>query len=981
MLSPNDSAPGHILAAALPPDTIEWPEWSDMLPQGKQWILPVYGGPGTGKSCFAKQVAEQARRRDDTLTLSYYFSLADHRRRTYRDLLLDLILQIMYQDDAIFESRYVHNVWTYMQSDSYLSAPDLYRFFGAALRKVSKRSIFCVIDALDECDATMSHLIDDFKRLAACQNTGFKVVITCQPTDSIQSLFDSPGINIERYIKPGKALLSQMLAHDGEEHHGRPILQLQLLKHLTDSGTMGMEMSECTTYNAIYEKTLASINAPVQWLRDVLLCIAFAHRPMTVGELSIAMGIPTRPGWNAAGLTLQKINISSSKDLQDNLKLALGPLVYLENNTIHIHNTLREFVRGQTDSLPWNLLPTAAAGEFAPSSILPRKCLLYLAMKEMRIPEVETRGGHEETIEGSSGTQFLRYAVVCWPLHLKECIDTMVDVQDWFMPFWKDSETMKWWASTYLSLHLSANFDYSSVDDLVTRPLYLASYLGLTSVVHDMVSQDTVDSSLRYAPTLAIEGSHTKTAEVLLRHKFQSPESWLDALKESCSHGHDPTLALILSLWEESHDQMPDVSELDKCLCTAVEHGHWPVVSRLAQAGARVFKPLEMEHPSMLQRASELGYDGVVNELLALESRDNGETPAWLDAICRAMEAAAEFGSASVIAVLAPKANLESRSQGKSEPLCFRLTPLHIAAYYGNAEAAEVLLNLGAELESKDNRGMTPLVISCCMNQEDTTRVFLYEVADPDVVIPDTCQARPLHVAVIKGCSAIVRLLLDYGAPQNRATAEPHRYTPLHLAVQYANGTRGHVDIVRALLNPLADVQKKSGDGSTALHLAIKNGSCDAEIIMLLRNRGADVDVLDGKDKSPLYYALREKREYTRLLWADRHSGVTQHSVLFNAVARGLEGRVKQLLQAGIDPDERDKYGRIALDVALGRQIRLLLSPDEPDRMDFCPLLQPERPQIWHTWECDVSVCRTSLTQAKFYRKLYTSSRLHLCVF
>ncbi|KAH0592662.1 hypothetical protein MHUMG1_09655 [Metarhizium humberi] len=972
MLSPNDSAPGHILAAALPPDTIEWPEWSDMLPQGKQWILPVYGGPGTGKSCFAKQVAEQARCRDDTLTLSYYFSLADHRRRTYRDLLLDLILQIMYQDDAIFESRYVRNVWIYMQSDSYLSAPDLYRFFGAALRKVSKRSVFCVIDALDECDATVSHLIGDFKRLAACQNTGFKVLITCQPTDSIQSLFDSPGINIERYIKPGKGLLSQMLAHDGEEHHGRPILQLQLLKHLTDSGTIGMEMPECATYNAIYEKILASIDAPVEWLRDVLLCIAFAHRPMTVGELSIAMGIPTRPGWNAGGLTLQKISISSPKDLQDNLKLALGPLVYLENNTIHIHNTLREFVRGQTGSLPWNLLPTAAAGQVAPSSFLPRKCLLYLAMKEMRIHEVEARGGHEETIEGPSGTQFLRYAVVCWPLHLKECIDTMVDVQDWFMPFWKDSETMKWWASTYLSLHLSANFDYSSVDDLVSEPLYLASYLGLTSVAHDMVSQDTIDPSLSYAPTLAIQGSHTKTAEVLLRHKSQPPESWLDALKESCSHGHDPTVALILSLWEESHGQMLDVSELDKCLCVAVEHGHWPVVSRLAQAGARVFKPLEMEHPSMLQRASELGYDGVVNELLALQSRDNGETPEWFDAIRKAMEAAAEFGSASVIAVLAPKANLESRSQGKSEPLCFRLTPLHIAAYYGNAEAAEVLLNLGAELESKDDRGMTPFVISCCMKQEDTTRVFLDEGADPNVVIPGTCQARPLHVAAANGWSASVRILLEYGAWKHRATGSPDNYTPLHLAVQYANGTRGHVDIVRALLNSFADVHmEKSGDGSTALHLAIKNGSCDEEIIMLLRNRGADVDVLDGKDKSPLYYALCEKREYTRLLWADQHSGVTQHSVLFNAVARGLEGRVKQLLQAGIDPDERDKYGRIALDVALGRQIRLLLSPDEPDRMDFCPLLQPERPQIWHTWECDVSVCRTSLTQAKFYQTCF----------
>lgn len=279
---------------------------------------------------------------------------------------------------------------------------------------------------------------------------------------------------------------------------------------------------------------------------------------------------------------------------------------------------------------------------------------------------------------------------------------------------------------------------------------------------------------------------------------------------------------------------------------------------------------------------------------------------------------------------------------------------------------------------------MTPLVVSCCMNQEDTTRVLLDRGADLDVVLPDDYGTndygtKPLHVAAINGCSASVRILLEHGAWQDPATRSSHNYTPLHLAVRYANGTRGHVDVVRTLLNSLADVHRKSRDGSTPLHLAIKNKDCDKEAIMLLLDRGADVDALDAKGKSPLYYALRGKREYTKLFWFNRHSGVTRDSVLFNAVARGLQGRVKQLLEVGIDPDERDEYGRTALDVALSRQIRYLLSPDEPDRMDVCPLLQDERPRISHTWEC--VVCRTSLTQAKFYRKLYTSSRLHLCVF
>lgn len=60
-------------------------------------------------------------------------------------------------------------------------------------------------------------------------------------------------------------------------------------------------------------------------------------------------------------------------------------------------------------------------------------------------------------------------------------------------------------------------------------------------------------------------------------------------------------------------------------------------------------------------------------------------------------------------------------------------TPLHIAAYMGNAEACESLIDAGASLTAEDSIGRTPLVLAMSGGQLGTFDLLLRAGSDPNV--------------------------------------------------------------------------------------------------------------------------------------------------------------------------------------------------------------------------------------------------------
>ena len=61
----------------------------------------------------------------------------------------------------------------------------------------------------------------------------------------------------------------------------------------------------------------------------------------------------------------------------------------------------------------------------------------------------------------------------------------------------------------------------------------------------------------------------------------------------------------------------------------------------------------------------------------------------------------------------------------------WRLTPLHWAAHFGNAEAIEALIAAGANLEARSESGFTPLHEAAYFGKAETIEALLRAGADP----------------------------------------------------------------------------------------------------------------------------------------------------------------------------------------------------------------------------------------------------------
>lgn len=113
-----------------------------------------------------------------------------------------------------------------------------------------------------------------------------------------------------------------------------------------------------------------------------------------------------------------------------------------------------------------------------------------------------------------------------------------------------------------------------------------------------------------------------------------------------------------------------------------------------------------------------------------------------------------------------------------------RETPLLLAA---NAEAAELLIAAGANIEAISRIGVTPLIAAVFRGDLNTIRLFLELGANPNVSYldlgpPIADAIYPIAPPDIRDKPAIIELLLEFGADINMPCTETGT-TALHLAV------------------------------------------------------------------------------------------------------------------------------------------------------------------------------------------------------
>jgi len=138
-------------------------------------------------------------------------------------------------------------------------------------------------------------------------------------------------------------------------------------------------------------------------------------------------------------------------------------------------------------------------------------------------------------------------------------------------------------------------------------------------------------------------------------------------------------------------------------------------------------------------------------------------------------------------------------------------TPLHEAARREQSESAAILLDYGANVNSRTLSGITPLHEAVQSNQLEVARFLLAHGAQVNLAAADGMT--PLHKAVIKGYLASTWLLLEQHALVNAQTSSGR--TPLHWAA-----LKGYNAIVELLLNYGAALDLRDELDRTALDWA-----------------------------------------------------------------------------------------------------------------------------------------------------------------
>lgn len=146
-----------------------------------------------------------------------------------------------------------------------------------------------------------------------------------------------------------------------------------------------------------------------------------------------------------------------------------------------------------------------------------------------------------------------------------------------------------------------------------------------------------------------------------------------------------------------------------------------------------------------------------------------------------------------------------------------------------NQDAVHVFLSCGVDLEVRDERDWTPLMISS-FNGNEAFALLLIKCG-AKIAARDRNGYTPLHWAAFNGFANVVKALMEKGADPNAVSQ--FGWTALMQAA-----TRGHLLACGYLIARGAEVNLATLDGWTALHKAANNGHI--QIVKLLLEKGAD---------------------------------------------------------------------------------------------------------------------------------------------
>ncbi|KAJ9295853.1 hypothetical protein DTO271G3_5876 [Paecilomyces variotii] len=436
---------------------------------------------------------------------------------------------------------------------------------------------------------------------------------------------------------------------------------------------------------------------------------------------------------------------------------------------------------------------------------------------------------------------------------------------------------------------------------------HVCAAFGLTEWLRCLLEKgadaNAKDSERNTPLTYAARAGHEDTARLLMpqvRHDVFSKDS---ALEDAAAQGHEASVKYFLS---DCVSNGIDDRRKQKALNRAAKNGHISTIKLLLDHGAK---------------AENREVDG--GWLL-------GNSP---------LEEAISSGSIDAVCMLLSRDGAISADTNKNQDLVYR------AVSDSNDKMVDLLVTRGADPDLPNTSGRTPLIKAVKKDAKGIVRLLLSK--DVKVNIEDDTGWTPLLCAISNDDTEMVDTLLRKGADPNLKAKNWANRTPLNLAIARAN-----VVLVRTLLLEGAHPNQPSGSlDNPPLSTAAKNG--DEEVVRLLLQYGADVNLPNKARETPLFFAAKAKQfKLATFLLSEgaKHDirNIVGNTVLFYAVQGLPTSFAVDLIRRGCDPNERNELEETPLFYAARAgcrtSLRLLLDngvqADLKNKISETPLLQ-----------------------------------------
>ncbi|KAE8981603.1 hypothetical protein PF010_g22573 [Phytophthora fragariae] len=218
---------------------------------------------------------------------------------------------------------------------------------------------------------------------------------------------------------------------------------------------------------------------------------------------------------------------------------------------------------------------------------------------------------------------------------------------------------------------------------------------------------------------------------------------------------------------------------------------------------------------------------------------------------------------------------------------------LHTAAWGGELDIVEFLLELGQDPNAADDSGMTAIMVAILHLNLLTMRcVFRGGEAVRRNTVVDCREEQGERVRLVL---AVIKILLQFGADVDARSKDGK--SALHCST-----SDDAYDVAKMLLDAGASIDALDEHGKTPLHYCVQEGGL--LVTELLLSRGANIDVEDKDGVSPLTLVLKQSNLNVLQLFLNHHHWVStpqRHdfaaAVLLEAVEHRDEAVVRYVVE------------------------------------------------------------------------------------